>query len=246
MTTGEKIYEYRRKAGMTQEALAERLGVSRQAVSKWEADLSFPETENILALCKLFSCSADELLLGAEQPQIKERARGERFHYEYCSKTRVFGLPLVHVNLGVGVYCAKGVFAVGNAAAGIFALGAVSAGVVSLGALSLGILALGAITLGLLSLGSIAFGVMVFGGIAVGVYTFGGIAVGYIAVGGLSAGRFAVGDWAFGYLAAGRSRVSGSYAFRMPDELDSLSQWLSANVSPALKSLIEFFAKILD
>ena len=66
MTTGQRIYEARKKAGMTQEELADRLGVSRQAVSKWESDAAYPETDKIVELCKLFSLSADELLLGAE------------------------------------------------------------------------------------------------------------------------------------------------------------------------------------
>lgn len=48
--------------GMTQEQLAERLGVSRQTISKWEMDTAFPEMEKAVALCGLFSCSLDELL----------------------------------------------------------------------------------------------------------------------------------------------------------------------------------------
>lgn len=48
--------------GMTQENLAERLGVSRQTISKWEMDLCFPEMEKALVLCELFNCSLDELL----------------------------------------------------------------------------------------------------------------------------------------------------------------------------------------
>ena len=47
MTTGQRIYEARKKAGMTQEELADRLGVSRQAVSKWESDAAYPETDKI-------------------------------------------------------------------------------------------------------------------------------------------------------------------------------------------------------
>lgn len=50
--------------GMTQEELAERLGVSRQTVSKWESDAAFPEMEKTLALARLFNCSLDELLVG--------------------------------------------------------------------------------------------------------------------------------------------------------------------------------------
>lgn len=48
--------------GMTQEDLAERLGVSRQTVSKWEMDAAFPEMEKAVALCSLFSCTLDGLI----------------------------------------------------------------------------------------------------------------------------------------------------------------------------------------
>lgn len=48
--------------GMTQEELAERMGVSRQTVSKWELDGSYPEMEKVIELCELFSCSMDRLV----------------------------------------------------------------------------------------------------------------------------------------------------------------------------------------
>ena len=48
--------------GMTQEELAEKMGVSRQTISKWEMDSAFPEMEKAIVLCNLFSCSLDELL----------------------------------------------------------------------------------------------------------------------------------------------------------------------------------------
>lgn len=48
--------------GMTQEELAEKMGVSRQTVSKWELDNSYPEMEKIIELCELFSCSMDKLV----------------------------------------------------------------------------------------------------------------------------------------------------------------------------------------
>ena len=59
---GETIKEYRTGGNMTQEFLAEHLGVSRQAVSKWESGASDPSTANLLALAKLFGVSAAELL----------------------------------------------------------------------------------------------------------------------------------------------------------------------------------------
>ena len=62
MNFPEKIQSLRKKAGMSQEALAERLGVSRQAVSKWESGASDPSTSNLLALAKLYGVSAEDLL----------------------------------------------------------------------------------------------------------------------------------------------------------------------------------------
>lgn len=62
MTTGEKLSALRRKHGVTQEQLAELLNVSRQSVSRWEMDAAFPETEKLIRLSKLFSCSIDFLL----------------------------------------------------------------------------------------------------------------------------------------------------------------------------------------
>ena len=59
---GETIKEYRTQKQMTQEFVAEQLGVSRQAVSKWENGTSDPSTSNLLALAKLFGVNASELL----------------------------------------------------------------------------------------------------------------------------------------------------------------------------------------
>ena len=59
---GEAIKARRTECNMTQEFVAGELGVSRQAVSKWESGASDPSTSNLLALCKLFGVSADELL----------------------------------------------------------------------------------------------------------------------------------------------------------------------------------------
>ena len=68
MTFGEKLQSLRRGAGMSQDALAERLEVSRQAVSKWERDEAMPETEKVIRIAKLFGVSLDELLMdGAPQ-----------------------------------------------------------------------------------------------------------------------------------------------------------------------------------
>ena len=70
MTLGEKLAKLRRDNNYTQEQLAQILGVSRQAVSKWESDAAYPETEKLIRLGKLYHCSMDYLLLDqvSEQP----------------------------------------------------------------------------------------------------------------------------------------------------------------------------------
>ena len=53
-TLGRRIQEARKAAGLSQESLGERLGVSRQAVSKWEADAAVPELENLIAMSRIW------------------------------------------------------------------------------------------------------------------------------------------------------------------------------------------------
>ena len=59
---GEVLKQHREECRMTQEFVAESVGVSRQAVSKWENGTSDPSTSNLIALAKLFDLSAEELL----------------------------------------------------------------------------------------------------------------------------------------------------------------------------------------
>lgn len=63
MTFGEKLYQLRKKHGLSQEALAEKLNTTRQAVSKWENNNGYPETEKIILLARLFQVSLDDLLM---------------------------------------------------------------------------------------------------------------------------------------------------------------------------------------
>ena len=61
MSLGQNLQFYRKRKNITQEQLAEQLCVSRQTISKWEADASYPEMEKILQLCEMFGCSMDTL-----------------------------------------------------------------------------------------------------------------------------------------------------------------------------------------
>lgn len=64
---GNRITKYRKEKGMTQEALAERLGISSQAVSKWENDASCPDIGLLPQLCRELGITTDELLTGKSE-----------------------------------------------------------------------------------------------------------------------------------------------------------------------------------
>lgn len=69
MKLSDKIYYCRKKAGLSQEALAERIGVSRQAISKWETGEAAPEINKLPLLAKTFSVTADWLLDDEAEPE---------------------------------------------------------------------------------------------------------------------------------------------------------------------------------
>ena len=62
MKFGENLYALRKSAKMSQEILAEKVGVSRQSVSKWENGEAYPEMDNILKICKIFHCKINDLI----------------------------------------------------------------------------------------------------------------------------------------------------------------------------------------
>jgi transcriptional regulator with XRE-family HTH domain len=91
MAFAEKLKIIRKQAGMSQEQLAEKLGVSRQAVTKWEADAGIPDIGNIMGISNLFGISIDELLSnekGAKKQKdylyesITEYDVAERKHFD--------------------------------------------------------------------------------------------------------------------------------------------------------------------
>ena len=62
MLIADKIKKLRKDNNMTQEDLADKLNVSRQTISKWETNITIPDADNIVAICKLFNITTDELL----------------------------------------------------------------------------------------------------------------------------------------------------------------------------------------
>lgn len=95
MTLDEQIKTYRKKAGMSQEKLAEKLCVSRQAITKWENGTGVPDISNIVAIAELFQVSLDTLLNKDE----KEKKQSD---YLYESKTEydIDGIKNFDIKLG--------------------------------------------------------------------------------------------------------------------------------------------------
>lgn len=89
MTFGEKLKQLRSDKGFTQEELAQRLYVSRTAISKWESGRGFPNIESLKALATCFSVTVDELLSGDEWITLAEQDQKQK---ERRMKATIFGL----------------------------------------------------------------------------------------------------------------------------------------------------------
>lgn len=222
MTFSQQLCRLRREHGLSQEKLGEAVGVSRQTISKWELGETTPELEKLHLLCDYFHISMDELTgrepepawdpAGPElsqEPFQKVRWRlGGGYVYEYKSRRTLWGLPLVHINLGPGLRKARGIVAVGNVAQGVLACGGISLGVISVGGISVGALTLAGLGAGLLVLAGLAVGVIALGGLAVGWFALGGMAVGVYAIGGYAqASRIAAGGLAYAPIAIGDQTI---------------------------------------
>lgn len=89
MTLGQKLKSARKNAGLTQEQMAEKLAVSRQAITKWEADRGMPDIENLKQLSKLLNISIDYLLDSGESIDLSVmREEINLDHYTYTRKIK--------------------------------------------------------------------------------------------------------------------------------------------------------------
>lgn len=95
MTFGEKLLNLRRARGWTQEELADQIGVTRQALSKWEASSALPDTKNVVALSKLFGVTTDYLLCDDEGAGLAAGAREDSAHGETRNISVVLGIILL-------------------------------------------------------------------------------------------------------------------------------------------------------
>ena len=179
MTFSEKLTGLRRKSGMSQEQLADRLGVTRQSVSKWEGGTAMPELVKLISLSELFGVSVDYLVkdwmeepdnpcggsgeISSKQADRLEKKVDELTNYvkgrvyRYDSKTRIFGLPLVSIRFG---FVRNGKLSMDNTAKGIIAIGNCAIGVVAIGIVGVGLFTFGVLAMGMLSLGIVAGGLV--------------------------------------------------------------------------------------
>lgn len=257
MTFQERLSRLRRERGLSQEDLAEVVGVTRQAVQKWESGASRPDMDNLTALADYFGVALDYLVLGREQvPEPRGQTIINNYYsdcggYEYKSKRTLWGLPLVHIHLkNNSLVRAKGIIAIGNVATGVVAVGGVfSAGIVSVGVVSVGLLlSLGCVSAGLLSVGAIAAGVAALGGFAFGWLGIGGIVHSVYGGGGIvRAARIAVGSvaeapLAIGVVANGETVVQLPEGKIPPETLEAAR----AAIAAALGGRLGWLAKLLS
>lgn len=96
LKTAERLLEYRKKAGLSQEELAEKIGVSRQAVSKWERAEASPDTDNLIALADVYGVTLDELIKGSKAAPEKSVSDNDGID---CNVVDEKSGQRVHINL---------------------------------------------------------------------------------------------------------------------------------------------------
>lgn len=107
MTLGERIAYYRGKLGLSQGELAEQLGVSRQAVSKWETDAGLPDLERLIALSRLYRITLDELVKGESPEETAEPPEEIPVDAVIAKPAAPSGQKTIgYILLGVGLLCA--------------------------------------------------------------------------------------------------------------------------------------------
>ena len=101
MSFADNLVYLRQHYGVTQEGLAEQLGVSRQTVSKWEAGTNYPEMDKLLALCDLFHTNLDDLMRGSVHVANKGDTERYDHHMNRHSLSMVAGVAFILAGVGV-------------------------------------------------------------------------------------------------------------------------------------------------
>lgn len=99
-----RLLQYRKSSGLSQEELAEKIGVSRQAVSKWERAEASPDTDNLIILAQIYGVTLDELLQGESEAKAKveasEKSETPDENTTYVEDKRFSFKKGIHVNDG--------------------------------------------------------------------------------------------------------------------------------------------------
>ena len=263
MTTGDKIAALRKQNHLTQEQLAQLLGVSRQSISKYESDLAYPETEKLIRLSELFGCTVDELLRdrpmeegtagrqeGFAAAQVTADGAGETAGMAgqtaaagsaqpvWIPGIRLGGLPVFEKKSEKTLWGLP-LWHIGRNARGIIAVGLKATGVLSVGFLSTGIVSFGFLSLGVLAFGLLALGLLAAGTFALGIVAAGAIAVGLIAFGAVAVGHIAVGAAAFGKYYAMGDHAQAMVAVGKTAAEGSVLGWVKEQPKPDAQAAAE-------
>lgn len=274
LNLAEKLQLLRNENRLSQEELAEKLGISRQAVSKWESGKSTPDLNKLIAISELYNVTIDSLVKCTDEFDILQNNkinisedqkleevedkntqvvininRGYSLEYEYKSKRILFGLPLVHVNIGRGFKKAKGIISVGNISCGIISVGFISFGILSCGFMSIGLITLAILSIGLLlAVGVISFGIFSIGAISIGIFSLGALSIGKYAVGASAvATDIAIGDYAMANIAIGNKTEGiitlpletsvNDMKILIKEEYPKLSEWIINIIDFLIKNI---------
>lgn len=271
MNLAEKLQLLRNNNRLSQEELAEKLGISRQAISKWESGQSTPDLKKLIVIAQLYNVTIDSLVKDSdefhilqsngtnnrEEQKVDDKKtqvvininRGYSMEYEYKSKKTLFGLPLVHINIGRGFKKAKGIVSIGNISYGIISLGVISFGILSCGLVSIGLITLAILSIGLLlAIGVMSAGIFSIGAISIGIFSLGAVSIGKYAFGAVAiASDIAIGDYAKANIAIG-NKVKGINTLSLDASVVDIKNLIKQeypNLSKWVMDIINFFIKYI-
>ena len=92
MELGNQIKKYRKERSLSQDALAERIFVSRQTISNWENDKSYPDVNSLVLLCDAFEISLDQLVKGDVETMKQRMSMSDEERKEFNRLGNIFGL----------------------------------------------------------------------------------------------------------------------------------------------------------
>lgn len=101
MSLGERLLQYRKSINISQDQLAEKIGVTRQTISKWETDQSTPEFNKIEPLCKVFGITTDELIKGESIINKEDKEKQKENNYDEKRNKK----KAIVLSISIFLYC---------------------------------------------------------------------------------------------------------------------------------------------